>query len=124
MRAAHTASAPAAVAAVPRIGRCTKFPGPYLERRQLESIIPTYADFIGVPLYVNDDADPTNAVHPCQLSRVEFMRAVGSWIITQRNLGVEEQWNSGLPLRMILVGVAHERVAGAGGGSPARATAR
>jgi molecular chaperone HtpG len=34
----------------------------YLERTRLESIIRTYADFIGMPVYVNDDADPTNAV--------------------------------------------------------------
>ena len=35
----------------------------YLERGRLESIIRTYADFIGMPVYVNDDGDPTNAVH-------------------------------------------------------------
>src|SRR5205809_557884 len=35
----------------------------YLERGRLESIIRTYADFIGMPVYVNDDADPTNAVN-------------------------------------------------------------
>lgn len=35
----------------------------YLERGRLESIIRTYADFIGMPVYVNDDGDPANAVH-------------------------------------------------------------
>lgn len=35
----------------------------YLERGRLESIIRTYADFIGMPVYVNDDADPANAVN-------------------------------------------------------------
>jgi molecular chaperone HtpG len=35
----------------------------YLERGRLESIIRTYADFIGMPVYVNDDGDPVNAVH-------------------------------------------------------------
>jgi molecular chaperone HtpG len=34
----------------------------YLERQRLESIIRTYADFIGVPVFVNDDAESTNAV--------------------------------------------------------------
>lgn len=34
----------------------------YLNRGRLESIIRTYADFIGVPVYVNDDTEPTNAV--------------------------------------------------------------
>ncbi|MEP7023825.1 MAG: ATP-binding protein [Actinomycetota bacterium] len=36
--------------------------GRYLERARLETIIRTYADFIGMPVYVNDDADPANAV--------------------------------------------------------------
>ncbi|HEY1640313.1 MAG TPA: ATP-binding protein [Streptosporangiaceae bacterium] len=34
----------------------------YLDRSRLESIIRTYADFIGMPVYVNDDASPANAV--------------------------------------------------------------
>ena len=34
----------------------------YLDRSRLESIIRSYADFIGMPVYVNDDADPANAV--------------------------------------------------------------
>ena len=34
----------------------------YLYRDRLHSIIRTYADFIGVPVYVNDDAEPANAV--------------------------------------------------------------
>lgn len=34
----------------------------YLERDRLQTIIRTYADFIGVPVYLNNDADPANAV--------------------------------------------------------------
>ncbi len=34
----------------------------YLERDRLQAIIRTYADFIGVPVYINDDAEPANAV--------------------------------------------------------------
>lgn len=34
----------------------------YLDRERLNSIIRTYADFIGVPVYVGDDAEPANAV--------------------------------------------------------------
>lgn len=34
----------------------------YLDRDRLHSIIRTYADFIGVPVYVNDDGEPANAV--------------------------------------------------------------
>ena len=34
----------------------------YLERSRLESIIRTYADFIGMPVYVNNDTEPANAV--------------------------------------------------------------
>ena len=34
----------------------------YLERDRLQNIIRTYADFIGVPVYLNDEADPANAV--------------------------------------------------------------
>lgn len=34
----------------------------YLERARIESIIRTYADFIGMPVFVNGDADPVNAV--------------------------------------------------------------
>jgi HSP90 family molecular chaperone len=33
----------------------------YLDRERLESIIRTYADFIGMPVYVNGDAEPVNA---------------------------------------------------------------
>jgi molecular chaperone HtpG len=34
----------------------------YLDRARLESIIRTYADFIGMPIHVNDDTSPANAV--------------------------------------------------------------
>lgn len=34
----------------------------YLETARLRSIIRTYADFIGMPVYLNDEADPANAV--------------------------------------------------------------
>jgi molecular chaperone HtpG len=34
----------------------------YLDRDRLHSIIRTYADFIGVPVYVNDDGEPANAM--------------------------------------------------------------
>lgn len=34
----------------------------FLERERLQSIIRTYTDFIGVPIYLNDDSEPTNAV--------------------------------------------------------------
>jgi len=34
----------------------------YTDRGRLHSIIRTYADFIGIPVYVNDDAQPANAV--------------------------------------------------------------
>jgi molecular chaperone HtpG len=34
----------------------------YLQRDKLQSIIRTYADFIGVPIYLNDGSDPANAV--------------------------------------------------------------
>ena len=34
----------------------------YLDSVRLKHIIRTYADFIGVPVYVNDDAQPANAV--------------------------------------------------------------
>ena len=34
----------------------------YLDRMQLESIIRTNADFIGIPVYINDDTEPVNAV--------------------------------------------------------------
>jgi molecular chaperone HtpG len=34
----------------------------YLDRARLESIIRTYADFIGMPVFVNDDDEPANAV--------------------------------------------------------------
>jgi len=34
----------------------------YLERDRLHSIIRTYADFIGMPVYLDDDAEPVNAV--------------------------------------------------------------
>jgi molecular chaperone HtpG len=34
----------------------------YLDTARLRSIIRTYADFIGMPVYLNDDADPANAV--------------------------------------------------------------
>ncbi|MGN6680438.1 MAG: ATP-binding protein, partial [Streptosporangiaceae bacterium] len=34
----------------------------YLDRPKLESIIRTYADFIGMPVFVNDDTGPANAV--------------------------------------------------------------
>jgi len=34
----------------------------YLETDRLRSIIRTYADFIGMPVYLNDEADPANAV--------------------------------------------------------------
>ncbi len=34
----------------------------YLDRGRLRSIIRTYADFIGIPVYLGDDAEPANAV--------------------------------------------------------------
>jgi molecular chaperone HtpG len=34
----------------------------YLETARLRSIIRTYADFIGMPVYLNDETDPANAV--------------------------------------------------------------
>jgi molecular chaperone HtpG len=34
----------------------------YLDRDRLQTIVRTYADFIGIPIYLNDDADPANAV--------------------------------------------------------------
>lgn len=34
----------------------------YLDPDRLRSIIRTYADFIGIPVYVNDDPEPANAV--------------------------------------------------------------
>jgi molecular chaperone HtpG len=34
----------------------------YLERERLQSIIRTYADFLGIAVYIGDDADPANAV--------------------------------------------------------------
>ena len=34
----------------------------YLDTARLRSIIRAYADFIGMPVYLNDEADPTNAV--------------------------------------------------------------
>ena len=34
----------------------------YLDSVRLKQIIRTYADFIGVPVYVNDDAEPANSV--------------------------------------------------------------
>jgi molecular chaperone HtpG len=34
----------------------------YLDRARLELIIRTYADFIGMPVFLNDDTEPTNAV--------------------------------------------------------------
>lgn len=34
----------------------------YLDAGRLESIIRTYADFIGIPVYLNDGAEPVNAV--------------------------------------------------------------
>jgi molecular chaperone HtpG len=34
----------------------------YLDRGRLQSIIRTYADFIGMPVYLGDDAEPANAV--------------------------------------------------------------
>lgn len=34
----------------------------YLEAGRLETIIRTYADFIGIPVYLNDGAEPVNAV--------------------------------------------------------------
>jgi len=34
----------------------------YLDRDRLRTIIRTYADFIGVPVYLDDDAEPSNAV--------------------------------------------------------------
>jgi molecular chaperone HtpG len=34
----------------------------YLETARLRSIIRTYADFIGMPVYLNDEADPANAI--------------------------------------------------------------
>jgi HSP90 family molecular chaperone len=37
--------------------------GRYLERARLATIIRTYADFIGMPVYLNDDAEPANAVN-------------------------------------------------------------
>jgi molecular chaperone HtpG len=37
--------------------------GRYLDRARLATIIRTYADFIGMPVYLNDDADPANAVN-------------------------------------------------------------
>ncbi|GIF00437.1 hypothetical protein Ari01nite_79010 [Paractinoplanes rishiriensis] len=36
----------------------------YLDRDRLRAIIRTYADFIGVPVYLDDDAEPANAVTP------------------------------------------------------------
>jgi molecular chaperone HtpG len=36
--------------------------GRYLEAARLRTIIRTYADFIGMPVYLNDEADPANAV--------------------------------------------------------------
>jgi len=36
--------------------------GRYLETSRLRSIIRTYADFIGMPVYLNDEADPANAI--------------------------------------------------------------
>jgi molecular chaperone HtpG len=36
--------------------------GRYLDRSRLQEIIRSYADFIGVPVFVDDDAEPTNAV--------------------------------------------------------------
>ena len=35
----------------------------YLDSVRLKQIIRTYADFIGVPVYVNDDAEPANSVN-------------------------------------------------------------
>jgi HSP90 family molecular chaperone len=34
----------------------------YLETARLRAIIRTYADFLGMPVYLNDEADPANAV--------------------------------------------------------------
>jgi molecular chaperone HtpG len=34
----------------------------YLDRERLQTIIRTYADFIGMPVYLNDDGEPANAV--------------------------------------------------------------
>jgi len=34
----------------------------YLDRSRLQTIIRTYADFLGMPVYLNDDAEPANAV--------------------------------------------------------------
>jgi molecular chaperone HtpG len=51
----------------------------YLDRGRLETIIRTYADFIGMPVYVNDDINPINAVvapwHKAYPSNVERNRA-------------------------------------------------
>ena len=37
--------------------------GRYLEAGRLRSIIRSYADFIGLPVYLNDETDPANAVN-------------------------------------------------------------
>jgi molecular chaperone HtpG len=38
----------------------------YLDRDRLRAIVRAYADFISVPVYLDDDAEPTNAVTaPC-----------------------------------------------------------
>ena len=34
----------------------------YLDRERLQTIVRTYADFIGMPVYLDDDAEPANAV--------------------------------------------------------------